>query len=188
MVFSDTDIYAAVKDGTITVEPFEPKHVQPASLDLRLGDTFLVFKRSTASVIDVKEPIEGLMEEIVLLSDEPFVLHPGEFVLGVTYEKVGLSNGVVGQLNGKSSLGRLGIIIHATAGFIDPGNVLKPTLELSNIGQLPVKLYPMMLIAQIAFTRLETPAEKPYGHPDRNSKYYGSEGPEASKIHQNFPK
>ena len=104
----------------------------------------------------------------------------------MTHEKVGLADSIVGQLNGKSSLGRLGIIVHATAGFIDPGNVLKPTLELSNIGRLPVKLYPMMPVCQMAFIKLGTPAERPYGHESRNSKYFGADGPEASKMFRNF--
>jgi dCTP deaminase len=153
---------------------------------MRLGNTFLVFRPHGQGAIDVKHPTEDLMEEIVLTDDEPFILHPGEFVLGVTHEKVGLADDVVGQLNGKSSLGRLGIIVHATAGFIDPGNTLKPTLELSNIGRLPVKLYPMMPVCQMAFIRLGTPAERPYGHPERNSKYFGADRPEASKMHKNF--
>jgi len=186
MVFSDRDIHAAVKDGTITVEPFDFEQIQPASLDLKLGNRFLIFKTSGQEAIDVKQPTEGLMEEIVVGNGDVFVLHPGEFVLGVTHEKIGFSAGVVGQLNGKSSLGRLGIIVHATAGFIDPGNILRPTLELNNIGKLPVKLYPMMPIAQMVFIRLTSEAERPYGHPSRNSKYYGAEGPEASKMHRNF--
>lgn len=186
MVFSDADIVNALKEGAITVDPYDPEQVQPASLDLRLGETFLVFTPHGQGAVDVKHPTEDLMDEVVIEGDNAFVLHPGEFVLGVTHEKVGLSDGVVGQLNGKSSLGRLGIIVHATAGFIDPGNTLRPTLELSNIGRLPVKLYPMMPIAQIAFTKLITPSERPYGHESRNSKYFGADGPEASKYFRNF--
>lgn len=186
MVLSDRDILSAIKDGLLTVEPFDEAMVQPASIDLRLGDRFLCFKTTGHGAVDVKQPIDELMEELVLAAEQSFVLHPGEFVLGCTFERVGLPAGIVGQLNGKSSLGRLGIIVHATAGFIDPGNVLRPTLELHNIGKLPVKLYPGMPIAQIAFTRLSSDSERPYGHPSRKSKYFGDDGPRASKMHENF--
>lgn len=186
MVLSDRDILQGIRDGFITLEPFDEIMVQPASVDLRLGDRFLCFKTTGHDAIDVKHPVEELMEELVLVGGQPFVLHPGEFVLGCTFERVGLSSGVVGQLNGKSSLGRLGIIVHATAGFIDPGNVLKPTLELHNIGKLPVRLYAGMPIAQISFTKLTSEAERPYGHPSRKSKYFGDDGPTASKMHENF--
>lgn len=186
MVLSDRDILQAVRDGLVTIDPFDEAMVQPASVDLRLGDRFLCFRTTGHGAVDVKQPVDAFMEELLLLGDDPFVLHPGEFVLGCTFERVGLSAGVVGQLNGKSSIGRLGIIVHATAGFIDPGNILKPTLELNNIGKLPVKLYAGMPIAQISFTRLSSPAERPYGHPDRKSKYFGDDGPRASKMHENF--
>lgn len=186
MILSDQDIIRAVRNGAIVVEPFDEAAVQPASLDLRLGDRFLTFKTSGHDAIDVKQSVEGLMEEVVLAEEQAFVLHPGEFALSCTYERVGFPPDIVGQLNGKSSLGRLGIIVHATAGFIDPGNVLRPTLELHNIGKLPVRLYPKMPIAQVTFTRLSSPAERPYGHPSRKSKYYGDEGPKASRMHENF--
>ena len=146
----------------------------------------LCFRTTGHDAIDVKRAVDDLMEEMRIGAGDPFVLHPGEFVLGSTVERVGLSAGVVGQLNGKSSLGRMGIIVHATAGFIDPGNALCPTLELHNIGKLPVRLYAGMPIAQISFTRLTSPAERPYGHPSRKSKYYGDDGPRASKMHENF--
>ncbi|OHA48543.1 MAG: dCTP deaminase [Candidatus Terrybacteria bacterium RIFCSPHIGHO2_01_FULL_48_17] len=186
MVLSDRDIKKGIAEGLIAVEPFDIAMVQPASVDLRLGNKFLTFRSSSRGAIDVKEPVDDIMEEVLVEEGVPFVLHPGEFVLGVTFEKVGLSAGIVGQLNGKSSLGRLGIIVHATAGFIDPGNHLKPTLELHNIGKLPVNLYWKMPIAQISFTKLSSEAEEPYGAPTRKSKYFGDEGPTASKMHLNF--
>lgn len=186
MILSDRDIKKAVEEKEIVLDPFDPTMVQPASVDLRLGNRFLVFRNSSHDAIDVKKPIADLMDEVFIEGDQAFVLHPGDFVLGCTVEKVGLSARYVGQLNGKSSLGRIGIIVHATAGFIDPGNILRPTLELHNIGRLPVRLYANMPIAQISFLRLSSDAEEPYGSPKRKSKYYGSEGPEASKIHENF--
>jgi dCTP deaminase len=186
MILSDRDIIEAVREGAIVVEPFEERFVQPASLDVRLGDRFLLFRITAREAIDVKEPLDDLMEEVSVAPNEPFVLHPGEFVLGCTYEKVGVSPSIAGQLTGKSSLGRLGIIVHATAGFLDPGNCLRLTLELHNIGKLPVRLYGGMPIAQMTFYRLTSEAEVPYGDPRRKSKYYGDEGPTASKMHENF--
>lgn len=186
MILSDRDIKRAVADGFISVDPFESGMVQPASIDLRLGGRFLLFRNAGVDAIDVKEPVDSFMEEVIIGEGEPFVLHPGEFVLGCTFEKIGFSSGIAGQLNGKSSLGRIGIIIHATAGFIDPGNCLRPTLELHNIGKLPVRLYWKMPIAQMTFMRLTSEAEEPYGHPNRNSKYFGDEGPVASRMHLNF--
>lgn len=186
MVLSDRDIKKGVADGSIIIDPFEPSFVQPASVDLRLGDRFLLFKNERGGAIDVKEPVEHFMEEVIIDETRPFILHPGEFVLAATLEKVGVSACYAGQLTGKSSLGRLGIIIHATAGFLDPGNCLRLTLELNNIGKLPVRLWWKMPIAQITFLRLSSAAEVPYGHPDRKSKYFGDEGPRASRMHENF--
>lgn len=183
MIFSDRDIKAALEAGRIRVEPLYQGAVQPASVDLHLDRKFLVFRNTEHAFIDVKEPIADLMEEVTISAERPFVIHPGEFALGVTVERISLGNDVVARLEGKSSLGRIGIIIHATAGFIDPGNSLKPTLELHNIGNLPVKLYYDMPIAQIAFMPLTSPAEHPY---DRSHKYYGAVEPQASKIHENF--
>lgn len=183
MILSDHDIKAALDSGKIKIEPMYPGSIQPASVDLHLGKKFLVFRNTAHAFIDVREPIADLMEEVEINENRPFVIHPGEFALGVTVEKIDLPDDMVGRLEGKSSLGRIGIIIHATAGFIDPGNALKPTLELHNIGNLPVKLYYNMAIAQIAFMPLSSVADNPYkqGH-----KYYGADVPEASKIHQNF--
>lgn len=186
MVLSDRDIKKYIEEGNITVDPFDPALIQPSSLDLRLGARFLVFKKSNYDAVDVKQPTDDLMEEIYIDEGQAFVLHPGEFALGSTLERLGLPPDVVAQLNGKSSLGRLGIIIHATAGFIDPGNNLNPTLELHNVGNLPVRLYPPMAIAQVVFTKLNSPAERPYGHPSRKSKYFGDDGPTASRMYENF--
>jgi len=185
MILSDRDIKTAMAQGKIGIEPLFPGAVQPASVDLHLDRKFLIFRNTAHAFIDVKEPIADLMEEVEIADDEPFVIHPGEFALGVTVEKISLSDEMVGRLEGKSSLGRIGIIVHATAGFIDPGNSLKPTLELHNIGNLPVKLYYNMPIAQIAFMPLSSPAEHPY---DNTHKYFGAVGPQASKIHENFTK
>jgi len=186
MLLSDRDIKKAREAGEISLEPFELSLLQPCSVDLRLGDRFLLFRRNSRDAIDVKEPIDDLMDEIIIGKEDSFVLHPGEFVLASTIEKVGLSPSIAAQINGKSSLGRIGIIVHATAGFIDPGNTLCPTLELNNIGKLPVRLYWKMPIAQVTFMRLSSPAERPYGSKGLNSKYYGDEGPHASKMYLNF--
>lgn len=184
MILSDRDIKAALQSGKIAIEPLYQGALQPASVDLHLDKKFLIFRNTDHAFIDVKQPIADLMEEVIITPDRPFVIHPGEFALGVTVEKITLADDMVARLEGKSSLGRIGIIIHATAGFIDPGNSLKPTLELHNIGNLPVKLYYDMPIAQIAFMPLSSPAEHPY---DASHKYFGAEGPQASKMHENFP-
>jgi dCTP deaminase len=183
MILSDRDIKLAIQQGKIGIEPLYEGSVQPASVDLHLDKKFLIFRNTAHAFIDVKEPIADLMEEVEIGPDRPFVIHPGEFTLGVTIERVTLGADMVGRLEGKSSLGRIGIIVHATAGFIDPGNSLKPTLELHNIGNLPVKLYYDMPIAQMAFMQLSSPAEHPY---DKSHKYYGASGPQASKMHENF--
>lgn len=186
MLLSDRDIKKAIAGRDIVIDPYDETLVQPASIDLRLGDTFLLFKNERGGVIDVKEPVDHVMEEVVITDEKPFILHPGEFVLASTLEKVGVSSFYAGQLGGKSSLGRLGIIIHATAGFLDPGNCLRLTLELNNIGKLPVRLWWKMPIAQMTFYRLSSEVDHPYGHPSRKSKYYKSEKPEASKMHLNW--
>jgi dCTP deaminase len=189
MILSDRDIKKHLEDGKISIDPYRPECVQPASIDLHLGDTFLIFDTVNHSIIDVKEPVDDLMRKVTISGDQPFILHPGEFALGLTLETVGVGNDMVGRLEGKSSLGRLGIIIHATAGYLDPGNTLKMTLELSNIGSLPVKLYHKMPIAQISFSPLSSAADRPYGKGEGlNSKYYGATEPQASQMHKNFTK
>ncbi len=183
MILSDIDIRKVLQEDRVKIEPLFPDAIQPASVDLHLDNQFLIFKNTGHVCIDVREKNPDLMEKVIIKKDQPFVLHPGEFALGVTMERITLSVDMVGRLEGKSSLGRIGIIIHATAGFIDPGNSLKPTLELHNIGSLPVKLYYQMAIAQIAFMPLSSPAENPYS---RGRKYYGADVPQASKIYENF--
>lgn len=186
MILSDRDIKKYMEEGKITVSPYDPKYLQPASIDLHLDTTFLIFDTVNQHVIDVKEPVDNLMRKVVIEGDTPFILHPGEFALGLVSEEIGVGNDVVGRLEGKSSLGRLGIIIHATAGYLDPGNKLKMTLELSNIGSLPVKLYAGMPIAQMSFSPLSSECEKPYGSKNLTSKYYGAQEPQASQMWKNF--
>jgi len=186
MILSDRDIKKALAEGRISVEPLIEGSIQPASIDLHLDKNFLIFKNSRHAFIDVKEPIADMMEEVIIGDDEPFVLHPGEFALGAMLETTGVADDMVGRLEGKSSLGRIGIIIHATAGYLDPGNKLNMTLELHNIGNLPVKLYYRMPIAQMSYTPLSSPAENPYGSDKLNSKYYGDRKPHASEMSKNF--
>ncbi|HTM67870.1 MAG TPA: dCTP deaminase [Candidatus Binatia bacterium] len=188
MILSDRDIKQYLKEGKITVSPFRPECIQPASIDLHLDRTFLIFDTVHHHIIDVKEPVDGLMRRVEIDENKPFILHPGEFALGATFEEVGVGNDVVGRLEGKSSLGRLGIIIHATAGYLDPGNKLKLTLELSNIGALPVKLYYNMPIAQMSFSPLSSECENPYGSKKLTSKYFGAKEPQASQMWKNFSK
>jgi dCTP deaminase len=186
MILSDKDIKKALADGRISVDPYREDCVQPASIDLHLDRTFLIFDAVNHFVIDVRKPADGLMRKVVITDEEPFILHPGEFALGATFETVGVGNDMVGRLEGKSSLGRLGIIIHATAGYLDPGNKLKMTLELSNIGSLPVKLYYKMPIAQMSYSPLSSECENPYGSRKLKSKYYGAQEPQASQMWKNF--
>lgn len=188
MILSDKDIKKYLVEGKITIDPFFPECVQPASVDLHLDRTFLIFDTVNHHIIDVKEPVENLMRRVEIDETKPFILHPGEFALGATFEEVGVGDDVVGRLEGKSSLGRLGIIIHATAGYLDPGNRLKLTLELSNIGSLPVKLYYRMPIAQMSFSPLSSPAERTYGTKALGSKYFGAQEPQASQMWKNFSK
>ena len=185
MILSDIDIKKAVKEGRIILQPFIESAVQPASVDLHLDNKFLIFKRTQHFVVDVKKPVDDMMAEVMIDEEHPFIIHPGEFALGLTMEKIGVADDMVGRLEGKSSLGRLGIIIHATAGYLDPGNFLKMTLELHNIGQLPVMLYYKMPIAQMAFSPLSSKAEHPYGTQKKN-KYFGAETVQASQYWKNF--
>lgn len=188
MILSDKDIKKFLETKRITVEPLFPNSIQPASVDLHLGSDFLIFKNTGHICIDLKEPIDEIMTEVTIDKDRQFILHPGEFALGMTYEVVGVADDMVGRLEGKSSLGRVGLIIHATAGYLDPGNKLKMTLELHNISNLPIKLYYKMPIAQLSFTPLSSAAEHPYGKDQLNSKYYGAMKPQASQYWKNFEK
>jgi dCTP deaminase len=188
MILSDVDIKKHLDSGKIRIEPLFPHSIQPASVDVHLGADFLIFKNSGNAFIDPKEPIDEMMEAVKIDENKQFILHPGEFALGMTYETVSVPNDMVLQLNGKSSLGRIGIVVHATAGYVDPGNTLKITLELHNLASLPVKLYYKMPIAQVAFVTLSSEAEKPYGKDELNSKYFGSTKPIASQYYKNFLK
>ncbi len=185
MILSDKDIKLAISTGEITVDPYDEKYLQPASIDLHLDKKFLVFDKSRHHVIDPKKPMDDLMNLVEITDDHPFVLHPGEFALGMIYETTGVNASMVGRLEGKSSVGRMGLLIHVTAGFLDPGNTLKMTLELHNTATLPILLYYRMPIAQMAFERLSSPCEKPYGS-SGSSKYSGDMVPRASQMWKNF--
>jgi dCTP deaminase len=186
MILCDRTIKQKISEGKISIEPYEEKFLQPASYDLRIDRKFLLFDVAQQVCIDVKKPTANIMREVQITDDEPFILHPGDFALANTFEIVGVDREHVGWLEGKSSLGRLGLVIHATAGFLDPGNKLRMTLELSNLGRLPIKLYYKMKIAQIAFGQLDAPCEVPYGSPQLNSKYFGDTEVKASQMHKNF--
>ncbi len=185
MIFSDRSIKEAIADGSIAIDPHEPSYVQPSSVDLRVGDGFRIFANHKYSEIDPRAPQDDLTQ-LVEVGEGPFMLHPGEFVLGSTFERVRLGDDVVARLEGKSSLGRLGLLIHSTAGFIDPGFEGHITLELSNVATLPIAIYPEMKIGQISFYRMTTAADNPYGSPALGSKYQGQSGPTASRSHQDF--
>jgi len=187
-VLSDRDIAAALGVGRIKIEPYDPADLQPSSVDLHLDRSFRVFRNNRYPYIDVRAAQPDLTELLAVADDEAFVLHPGEFVLGQTIEWVELPDDVVARLEGKSSLGRIGLIIHATAGYLDPGNKLKMTLELHNVSPLPIKLYYKMPIAQMSFTPLSSRAEHPYGKKALGSKYYGAMKPQASQYWKNFKK
>jgi len=185
-VLSDRSICEELAAGRIRIDPLHDDCIQPASVDLHLDRTFRAFRVTRRPYVDVREPMEDLTELIVLEDDEPFIVQPGTFVLGSTQETVTLPDDVVARVDGKSSLGRLGLLVHATAGYVDPGWTGKLTLELSNQSQMPIALYYGMKIAQISFLRLTTPVERPYGSPQLGSKYQGQTGPTASRIYQDF--
>lgn len=188
MILSDRDIKKALHDGKIKIDPLFPNAIQPASVDVHLGADFLVFRSNNFTCIDPKEPIDAMMEPVVIDDHRQFILHPGEFALGMTYEMVTVPNDMVLQLNGKSSLGRIGLVVHATAGYVDPGNTLKITLEFHNLANLPLKLYYKMPIAQVAFVKLSSEVDVAYGKEGLNSKYYGAVKPQASQYYKNFLK
>ena len=186
MVLSDSAIRRLVEAGRIGIEPYDPTLMQPSSLDVRVDRLFRVFRNSRYPYIDVKAEQEGLTELVEVADTEPFILHPGEFVLGSTLERVTLPDDLVARLEGKSSLGRLGLLIHSTAGFIDPGFDGHVTLELSNVANLPITIYPGMKIGQLSFVQMSEPAETPYGSGALGSKYQGQRGPTPSRYWQNF--
>ncbi|TFD07497.1 MULTISPECIES: dCTP deaminase [unclassified Cryobacterium] len=186
MLLSDRDIKAELNAGRIGLEPLDPAMIQPSSIDVRLDRLFRLFDNHKYAYIDPAEDQPELTHLIETKPDEPFILHPGEFVLGATYEQVTLPDNVAARLEGKSSLGRLGLLTHSTAGFIDPGFSGHVTLELSNVATLPIKLWPGMKIGQLCFFQLSSPAEKPYGSSEYGSRYQGQRGPTASRSFQNF--
>jgi dCTP deaminase len=186
MILSDRTIRAELETGRIAIDPLDEQCIQPSSVDLRLDRLFRVFLNHTMPVIDVKEDLEDLTRLVEIGEGEAFILHPGEFVLGSTYERVTLPDDLVGRIEGKSSLGRLGLLIHSTAGFIDAGFSGYLTLELSNVANLPITLYPGMKIGQVSFLRMTTSADVPYGSARVGSKYQGQRGPTPSRYWENF--
>jgi len=186
MLLSDRDILAEVLAGRVRIDPWDAGLVQPSSVDVRLDKYFRVFESHRYSVIDPAEDQSELTRAVTPEGDGPFILHPGEFVLGSTYEHVALPDDVAARLEGKSSLGRLGLLTHSTAGFIDPGFKGHVTLELSNVANLPIKLWPGMKVGQLCFFRLSSPAMNPYGSPGAGSHYQGQRGPTPSRSHLNF--
>lgn len=186
MILSDRTIRDELAAGRIVIEPLDRDCIQPSSVDLHVDRYFRVFRNHTSRVIDVKENQEDLTELIEIDDDDCFILHPGEFVLGSTAERVGVPDDLVARIEGKSSLGRLGLLIHSTAGFVDPGFNGHITLELSNVATLPITIYPAMKIGQISFLRMTTPAEHPYGSAHLASKYQGQRGPTPSRYFENF--
>ncbi|MGX5695788.1 dCTP deaminase [Agromyces soli] len=186
MLLSDRDIRAELERERIRLEPSDPAMLQPSSVDVRLDRYFRLFDNHKYPFIDPSEDQPELTRLIEVQPDEAFILHPGEFVLGSTYEQVTLPDDIAARLEGKSSLGRLGLLTHSTAGFIDPGFTGHVTLELSNVATLPIKLWPGMKIGQLCFFRLSSPAERPYGSSEYASRYLGQRGPTASRSFQNF--
>ena len=182
MLLSDRDLIDELKAGQLQLEPFDPALVQPSSIDVRLDRFFRVFNNHLYTHIDPAEQQDDLTSMVEVADGQPFVLHPGEFVLASTLEVITLGDQLAGRLEGKSSLGRLGLLTHSTAGFIDPGFSGHVTLELSNVANLPIRLWPGMKIGQLSFLRMDAPAERPYGHPALGSKYQGQSGPVASRY------
>ncbi len=186
MILSDVSIRKALAEGEIVIDPLDEAAIQPSSVDLRVDRYFRVFRNDTTPYIDPKQPQENLTELVEVKDDNAFILHPGEFVLGSTLERVALPTHMVARLEGKSSLGRLGLLIHSTAGFVDAGWDGYLTLELSNVANLPIAIYPGMKIGQISFLQMTTAAETPYGSGATGSKYQGQRGPTPSRYYLNF--
>jgi dCTP deaminase len=185
-VLSDRSIKKALAAGRLGIEPLDEQAIQPASVDLRLDSVFRVFKTSSRPYVDVAQDVDDLTELVEISPAAPFVIHPGSFCLGSTLETVTIPNDIVARVDGKSSLGRLGLLVHATAGYVDPGWTGKLTLELSNQSQMPIALYYGMRIAQISFIELTTPVDRPYGSAELGSKYQGQTGPTPSRISREF--
>lgn len=189
-ILSDRDIIKYLDEGKITIDPLEDpsRQIQPSSVDLRIGNEFKGFRIIRKPCIDPldKSDLDSYMESFHIKQGEPFIIHPGEFALATTYETVKLPDDLVARVEGRSSMGRLGITMHVTAGYIDPGFEGKITLEISNIGKMPVALYTGQRVCQIVFETMTTPSLRPYGHPERDSKYMGQDKPVTSKIKQDY--
>jgi len=188
VILSDRDIRVAIEAGRIVIDPFTPDAIQPSSVDLHVDRRFRVFRNNRYPFIDVRTDQPDLTELVEIDAEQPFILHPGEFVLGSTLERVALPDDLVARLEGKSSLGRLGLLIHSTAGYVDPGWDGNLTLELSNVANLPITLYYGMKIGQISFQRMSSPVEVAYGDDRIGSKYRGQTDPTASRYHVDFDK
>jgi len=186
VVLSDRTIRSEIEAGRIVVDPFDDSLVQPSSVDVRVDRRFRVFHNARYPYIDVRKPMDDLTEQVEVSGGEPFILHPGEFVLGQTLERVTLPDDLVARLEGKSSLGRLGLLIHSTAGFVDAGFSGNLTLELSNVANLPITIYEGMPIGQISFMRMDGPVDRPYGSATTQSKYQGQAEPTPSRFYENF--
>jgi dCTP deaminase len=186
VILSDRSLREAIAAGRLVIDPLDDEAIQPSSIDVRLDNRFRVFYTARHPYIDVKQPMEDLTELVEVKPDDAFILHPGEFVLGSTLEQIGIPDDLAARLEGKSSLGRLGLMTHSTAGFLDPGFIGHVTLELSNVANLPITLYPGMRIGQIAVFQLTTAAERPYGSRGVGSKYQGQLGPTPSRYWENF--
>ena len=186
MLLSDRDIRSAIDSGRLSIDPFSPELVQPSSVDVRIDRFFRLFDNHRYAHIDPRQEQDELTRLVEVDPDEAFILHPGEFVLGSTYEQVTLPDDLAARLEGKSSLGRLGLLTHSTAGFIDPGFSGHVTLELSNVATLPITLWPGMKIGQLCFFRLSSSAQSPYGTGANQNRYQGQRGPTASRAHRDF--
>lgn len=186
-VLSDRDIRAAVQAGRIRIDPWDAACLQPSSVDLHLDRDFRVFRNNRYPYIDVRQPQPDLTDMVTIAEDEPFILHPGEFVLGQTLEWVEVPDDLVARIEGKSSMGRLGLLIHSTAGYVDPGWKGNLTLELSDVANLPIALYFGMRIGQISFYQMSSPVERPYGSKELGSKYQGQSTPTESASYRDFP-
>ena len=186
MILSDRSLRDEIAAGRIVIDPLDEACIQPSSIDVKVSNLFRVFRNHTAGVIDVKLDMEDLTELVTIPEDGVFMLHPGEFVLGSTLERIGVPDDLVARVEGKSSLGRLGLLIHSTAGFVDAGFDGHITLELANVASLPITIYPGMRIGQVSFLRMTTPAERPYGKGAQGSKYQGQRGPTPSRYFENF--
>ena len=186
VILSDRSIREQMEAGRVVIDPLGPNAVQPASVDVRLADDILVFRNNSRTHIDVREAADDVVERVRIEEDRPFILHPGQFALGSTLEAITVPDDIMARVEGKSSLARYGLLIHSTAGFVDPGWSGQLTLEFSNVGILGITLYPGMKIGHISFTHLTTPADNPYGSAVLGSKYQGQVGPVASRYYENF--